>query len=354
MSAPPSAPGVSLLTASRVSLRHRCPRAEHYRYELGRVSTHENTNALAFGTAVHAGLESWWRSHQRGDVEGALHAAIDAAGIGAWSDDHSTHDDARLYAMLVAYDVRWSRWAAGVEVIGVEAAFEAPLTHPDTGVVARTWRLAGKLDALVMLADGRVAIIEHKTTSQDAGAGSDYRRRLTLDGQVSMYFTGARALGHAADLCVYDVLAKPAQKPLLATPPEARKYTQGRPATKTREAEEPRLYAGQRENDETPVEYRDRLIAAIGADPDRYLMHAEIVRSPDEIAAHARDLWETVHSIEHGRARVKAGALPPRHATACFAHHTPCQYLDVCEGTARIDDDTRYRHLPLVHQELGR
>jgi hypothetical protein len=37
-----------------------------------------------------------------------------------------------------------------------------------------------------------------------------------------------------------------------------------------------------REYDESPEEYRDRLVQAIGTDPDRYLVHAEIVRTEQE------------------------------------------------------------------------
>ena len=31
---------------------------------------------------------------------------------------------------------------------------------------------------------------------------------------------------------------------------------------------------------------------------------------------------------------------------------SPCAYLPVCEGTARITDPTRYRRLPVAHAEL--
>jgi hypothetical protein len=75
----------------------------------------------------------------------------------------------------------------------------------------------GKLDGLLRLADGRVAILEHKTTSSDARSGSDYRRRLTLDPQVGTYFEGCEALGTPAEVCVWDVLQKPAIRPLRAT-----------------------------------------------------------------------------------------------------------------------------------------
>ena len=328
---------MNLLTASRVKAWTACPRLHHYRYELGLVPVAHESPALAFGTAIHAGLEAWWRTIGDGAPGDAFQAATERALV-SLGDTAPEHDAARLIAMLAGYDVRWQRWACSTEVLGVEQEFRAPLRDPRTGKCAKTWQLAGKLDALVRLADGRVAIVEHKTTSRDPGPGSDYRAALTMDAQVSTYFDGAAALGHPADVCVYDVLAKPSQKPLTATASPVMKKD-GTPR------------AGTRLSDESADEYRERLIGVISDDPERYLVHAEIVRMDTERAAHARDLWEVVHAIEHARTRAAAGALPARHASACFAHGAPCAFLDVCAGRARADDATRYRRLP-IHQEL--
>ena len=192
-----------LLTSSRIKLRRTCPRADFYKYELGLVSTAPESGATAFGTAIHAGLESWWRSWQTVDGYGALEGALSALG----SSEPLQADPyvyARATAMLLAYDARWSRWAAGVTVLGVEVPFTTALRHPLTGQAARTWAVAGKIDLIVRLADGRVALADHKTVRGDAGAGSDYRARLTLDPQVSTYFLGCEALGYPPVLHVHD------------------------------------------------------------------------------------------------------------------------------------------------------
>lgn len=321
-----------LLTASRLRAAHACPRLDYYRYELGLVAP--PTGAMAFGTAVHAGLEAWWSAIREGLPGDALSGALIALDR---SDIDDAFDAARAEAMLTAYDVRWQRWACGVDVLGIEAQFRAPLREPGTGRAARTWALAGKLDALVRLADGRVAIIEHKTTSRDAGAGTEYRSRLTLDPQVSVYHDGAAALGYAADLCLYDVLVKPTQKPLTASA-----------EIKLRKDGQPR--AGQRTEDESAEAYRARLIEAIAADPDRYLVHAEIVRTERDRAEHGRDVWETVAALEHYRRRLPV--LPPRHAGACFSHGSPCAFLGLCEGRARIEDFARGgAHAELTHAD---
>ena len=292
---------------------------------------------------MHAGLEAWWVAHKEGAPQYALPSAFRSAEDAFPFDDPFTL--AMIRALVTGYDAAWSEWAATVEVIGVELPFEAPLTHPVTGAPSATWRIAGKLDALVRLNDGRVAIIEHKTRSGDAAVGSDYRRKLTLDPQVSTYFEGVRALGYEADVCVYDVLCKPSIKPLLATPEEKR-----------RTKKDGALYAGTRLSDETAVEYEKRLIDTIAADRDRYLVHAEIVRSDAEREAHQWALWHAVRSIEETRraARVARDVRAvPQSPASCFGTGHRCDFLDICEGTASARDETRFLRLPTVHPELS-
>lgn len=331
-----------LLTSSRLGVWQRCPRQHHYRYEVGLIPTGETPRALMMGTAVHAGLESWWRAYQAGADKYALPAALHSAREAYPAEDE--YAVALLSALITAYDARWCTWAQGVEVIGVEFPFDAPLINPRTGEAHPHWRLAGKIDALVRLSDGRIAIMEHKTTSMDASAGSDYRRALTLNAQVGVYFDGARALGAAADVCIYDVLKKPTIKPLLATPLESQKRKK-----------DGTLYAAQRDRDETATEYEARLCESIAQDPDRYLVHADVIRTDTEMDALRWDLWHAVRAIEESRKAAhdtRDVRAIPRHPSACMTHHTPCAYLPVCEGTASARDPMRYQRVSNPHVEL--
>lgn len=374
---------MNLLTSSRLRSWQSCPRAHHYRYEVGLEPVGAQPHAIIFGTAIHKGLEAWWRCYQEGDARYALAVALTDAEQSYESDDPFT--TAMLRALLIAYDARWSEWAATVEVLGVEVPFSYELRHPVTREPARTWRVAGKIDAMVRLSDGRVAIVEHKSSSVDASAGSDYRRRLTLDAQVSTYFDGAASLGFDADLCIYDVLCKPGLSQLLATPEESRAYTQPksrackecsrkgstkRPATPPPHVDDDGLtcldgrivtdaggvlYANMRDRDETSTEYEARLIQALASDPDRYLIHAEIVRTEAEREAHAWTLWHTVRSIHETRRAAQEARdvrAVPQHASACFNHGSRCSFIDICEGTASARDATRFRRLATVHPEL--
>ncbi len=356
-----------LLTASRLVKFQRCARAHHYRYELG-VAPVQSAPALAFGTAIHAALEAFWRAWMT-DGYGSTESALDAL-LACGLDPLSL---VKAQVMVSAYCARYMRLAARSTVLAVEVEFSAPLVDPDSGRTSERWLLAGKIDAIIRLPDGRVAIVEHKSSGRDASAGSDYRARLTLDAQVGIYFDGAESLGYAADLCLYDVLVKPSQEPFTATPMDERKYTASRSrackecARKKNPVPAPHfdaeakvfcndgrvttdpggaLYANQRDRDETPDEFAHRLMSVIEQDPDRYLVQAEIVRTDAEREDCRRDVVATVRAIELTR---KTG-YAPRSAQSCFAHGR-CEYLDACHAPSSIDDPHRYRRLP-IHQEL--
>ena len=220
------------LNNSRMKAFRACQRLHRYSYTLGYRPARANA-ALAFGTGEHAGMGAYLLARKSG------HADPTAAAFAALPQLADPFAQVRLEELLGLWCAYWDGEA--LEVLAVEATFRLPLLNPDSGYPSRTFALKGTLDALVRLGDGRVAILEHKTTSEDPGAGGAYRTRLALDSQVSQYFEGAAALGYPADVCVYDVLVKPALKPLRATPAESRKYTK-----------QGTLYYTQRESDETP------------------------------------------------------------------------------------------------------
>ena len=153
--------------------------------------------------------------------------------------------------------------------------------EPETGGVSKTWVLAGKIDAIAKdKATGKHIIVEHKTTSQDIGPGSDYWKKLPIDGQVSGYYVGASTLGYEVDVCLYDVIRKPTIRPYKATPEENRKYKK-----------DGTLYAGQHEHDEDPHEWEARLMADIAERPDYYFQRVEVVRSESDLSDYLFDMW---------------------------------------------------------------
>jgi hypothetical protein len=286
----------------------------------------------AFGTLLHHGLESWWLAAQDGhDGDARLAAALDAVCQG----EADPFDLARASALLVGYTARWE--SEPLDVLSVEAEFSTPLVNPATGAASKTWRLAGKIDAIVRDASGRVLIVEHKTSGEDISPGSDYWRRLAMNAQVSVYYDGARSLGFDVEGCLYDVIGKPKLRPKLATPEESRRYTKSGA-----------LDSRQRTTDETPDEFAARLGEEIAANPDEYFRRGDVPRTERDLEEARADAWQTALLI-HG---VERSGHAPRNPDACLRYGRTCAFLDVCAGQAAIDSG-RFVRLETPHPELS-
>ena len=281
------------------------------------------SEALTFGTAMHKLLEAYWSGKQPDFV---------AASTG------DAYKDNTLMALFDGYVERWGGSDyLKFERIAAEVGFEAPLMNPETQGVSKTWTLAGKIDAIAKeKATGKIFIVEHKTTSQDIGPGSDYWRKLSIDGQVSGYYVGAQSKGFDVENCLYDVIRKPSIKPLKATPEDKRKYNKDGSLSKTC-----------REFDETPDEWYARLKADIAERPDYYFARVEVARSADDLVDYLFDMWAVGREIADAE---RLGRFS-RNPQSCNAYGK-CEYFDVCSGCASLDDVTLYRKAETPNEEL--
>lgn len=189
----------------------------------------------------------------------------------------------------------------------------------------------------------RTLIVENKSTIEDIGLGSMYWKRLTIDPQASTYVEAALSLGLDVSGVLYNVLRKPQLQPFKATPVEQRKYTKP-----TKQEPIPRLYANQRDTDETPDEYFGRLIAAIGEKPAYYYQRGVVVRLEHERVEGALDNWQTAGNIRDAR-RLN---VFPRNPDSCVQYGRVCDYFMVCTGTAEITDPFLFRKVDKKHEEL--
>lgn len=332
-------PKIEVLTKSRLAAFSLCQRLEFLTYQQGYRSILPRELA-DWGSMFHAGLDAWWLAHKIG----SLLALTDAlAAMAAWrAKEGASIDDfafAKAQVMMTAYDVRWGPSMAEYEVLEIEKEFVAVIPG------RKRLRIAGKLDKLLRKrSDGSVWFVETKTTGADLSPGSTYWARLRLDPQVSIYHLGCRELGHDVHGALYDVVDRPGLKPLKATPMELRKYTKP-----TKNEPVSRLYANQRETDETIEEYRDRLAAIVMANPENYFARPEIVRLETELADSLADVTELGLQIRNG----PHSGVAPRNPASCFAWNRPCDFFSACSGTASLDDETQFRKTETPHEELS-
>jgi len=343
---------MELLTTSRMKAARLCQRYHHLRYELGYRPV-ETDDVLRFGTLVHAGLEAWFLAKMNGGTDPL------GAALAALQGEADPYDRVRAEALLTGYHYRWQEEA--YKVVGVEVQFEAKLINPGTGAASRTWTLGGKIDAIVEdLRDGRILLVEHKTSAEDITPGSSYWRRLRMDGQVSTYFAGARqALGLDVAGCLYDVVAKPGIRPsavplldeegvkiVLNAQGERVRTKDGKKWRQTGDTAEGFVLQSR---PETPEEFRARLVEAIAADPDRYYSRGEVVRLDSEMDEAAFDAWQLAQQIRESQLAQRN----PRNPDACIRFGKPCAFFEVCSGAASLEDPALFTRSAHVHPELA-
>ena len=318
-----------LLTNSMRRKFSACPRAHQFAYVMMRRPLHES-DALAFGSLIHRALEAWWSHEPEHRRLAALHSVASEAENGA---DPYTMATAR--ALIEGYDREYR--SQDLEAVLVETEFKAPLMNPETGGVSKTWILSGKIDAIAKEPSGRLVIVEHKTTSSDLDPTSDYWPKLAIDGQVSGYYLGAKAIGYDVEDCVYDVIRKPSLRPYKATPADKIQYKKdGTP------------YAGTRLADETPEEWESRLLADIEERPDRYFARKRVARLESDMQDYLFDMWAVGRNIADSE---RLGRFS-RNPDSCSGFGT-CEYFPVCSGMASITDDTMFKTLETEHPELS-
>lgn len=313
--------GRGLLTNSRMACAKACLRRHFYAYELG-IRKERGSPALRIGSAFHLGQEL----HGKGKTpEEAIAEVLHTyAVIPAWAEPREWVIEgetvARLLSAYFSYYVN-----DAFEIVATEQTFDLPILNPATGAEGKIFRLGGKLDKIIKLEDGRLALMEYKTSGRDIGPDTDYWKRLRIDHQISLYVHAARRLGYDVQTVLYDVTRKPGLKPYRATPEHERKYTQVK-LNKDGSVKEPsRLYANCRESDETAQEFGDRFSADIAERPEWYFQRREVPRLETDLAEFEQELWEQQKSLRDCQNR----NAWPRNTNSCLSPVT-CDFWEVC------------------------
>lgn len=343
-----------LLTNSRRNSFGACHRKHYFEYELGARPV-QDAEAIRFGTLIHAGLEAWLLSLWQGP-EQALRDALAAIQANAPKAEADAYIQAIARAMIEGYHEQWKD--VKMDVLAVEQHYQIPMINPDTNGVSRTWKLAGKIDAVVLMYDGassRVVILEHKTTSDSLEPDSRYWTKLAIDGQVSGYYSGCSSLGYQASGCLYDVLRKPAMRassvPLLDE--DGKKIVldanNERVKTKTgewRQTGDSVLGYVVQTRAETPEELYQRVREDISSQPDRYFRRQEVPRLDADLVEYLGDMWSVGREI----AEAQNNGRWPKNPRSCDNYGT-CPYFEVCAGRESIDNPHVFRR-GAIHPEL--
>lgn len=318
-----------LLTHSRQDCFKTCRKKHWFAYELA-LRPIEDAKALRMGSAYHAGLEVLGR-------HGSLDKAVDAARayyttcppfIDQYDWDIESETIARL---LCAYQWRWERF--GLENIAAEQGFQLPLTNPETGKPTPCFDRAGKIDGIVRLEDGRLAVKESKLLGDDISPDAELWRRLRIDGQISGYINAARDLGYQCDTVLYDVTRKPTIKPesvplvdedgikIVLDAGGNRVKTQKGAWRQTADKDAGYVLQTRRM---TVDEWGEKLTADICERPEFYFARVEVPRLDQDLEAYRIELWDIQKTIRDAQLNDRWYRTVNR-STCPF-----CSYFNLC------------------------
>ena len=337
-----------LLTHSRMQSFKACPRKHYYAYELA-IRPDDTAKALRLGSAVHLGLDA--RAKGRSAEDAAIMATASYETLPTWAtSDETRHEwycEREIVArLLMGYWWYWENTQAPpditpVEIIESEKVFHLPIVNPTTGYPMRDIMAGGKRDAIVKLGDGRRAVMEHKTTSDDIAPDSDYWKRLKIDQQISLYM-----LDSGCETVLYDVIRKPSIKPQqipvldenqlkivvdTATGERCLKSNIKKDGTPGAGHGEPYQSANAEKGwvlqtrVETPEEFGDRLSDDIGERPERYFARREIARIAADLADFREELFQQAHAIHEAQKNGRHF----RNTASCIGFGR-CPYFEPC------------------------
>lgn len=348
------------ITNSQLVCASTCLRKHAISYLHG-IRPDTDAAPLRFGKAWHDGLDRRAKGMPMDANLQMVRGAYELARTGNLDrDTWLAYECETVCVLLSLYDWRWSDFDATKTVEASEEAFQVPIVNPETGRASRTFVFAGKIDRRVVLSDGRKAIEENKTTSDDISMESDYWKRLRVDTQIARYVLAGRSLGHPVDTVLYDVTKKPTMRPsnVPLTDEEGVKIVldadgarvRTKDGKKWRESGDTAQGYVLQTRPETPDEWAARLHAAVSANPEAYFARREIPRTDSELAEARRDLWDHAQILHQCDTENRW----PRNSAACIGFGR-CQYLDLCSINWTPDDG----HVPHgfikhtdTHQEL--
>ncbi len=356
----------NLLTNSRMQAAKTCLRLHQFEYELG-IRPAEEPDYFRIGTAAHYACETASKSSAPKALE-LLAEHYDSIRPVDMDDERAYRWDIErqtVLCLMAAYFWRWEEMDKDMTVIATEWQFDIPLTNPETGRPTPSFRLAGKVDGILGLFDGRSAIAERKTVSVDLDITGDFWRRLRIDSQISTYYLAADVEGHHPETVLYDVIRKPTIKPSavplrdklgveIVLDAEGERVQKKGSTEWRRTGDKAKGYTLQT-RPMTPEEWGKKLTKDIGDRPDYYFARREVPRLESDIDEHRFELWQMQGLLRECQKHNRW----PRNTRACIGFGR-CRYFDLCTNgfdVEAFENDPgllpdRYVRVENVHPEL--
>jgi hypothetical protein len=298
-----------IITHSAVGCFQECRVKWDYRYRREIVPKEPQT-ALGFGTAIHAGLEFWFK---HGMAKGAVEAGV-ASGA---EQGLKVEDLCKVQVLLEAYTENYKE--EPFEVVEVEKTLCVGLRNPRTLKYSRTFRYMGKVDGLVKM-DGGYYILEHKTASD---IGQSYLDSLEIKPQTALYAAAMEETGVPVRGAIYDIIEKPG---IRMGKGETEEEYEARKAALMAKSKTGKTTA-QRKEAETVDDFMARLREKVtAASFRRVTISLDLERKRDALD----NIWRASQDMRRPEIYPNTGN--------CIRFGQVCPYLNLCRKHGRIED----------------
>lgn len=345
------------ISASSISAFRKCSTAYRLAYIEGLRPAIE-ADTLRVGSSWHGALEAYEKA--TGDK---MTAAVEY--LNERYAQVPAHKTAAEYGLeyitlltcLSGYLWYWSEDT--IEVLATELPFDLPLHLPRTGLPLPTSEVVrtGKIDALVRW-QGKVGVLERKTTSRSIDADSDYWDRWRKDLQISNYCLALHDMAEGGLLpanvpadaqranVIVDIFRKPTIAPKMLTQADTRLFAETGEymgekfvaVASVDNAEQPTLTVdgvhaeiemGKRGYAirETLRMFAARLLVDIQEGPAKYFARREIARTDAELKKFRHDLFVTYQSMKLHESH----NLWVENEASCDVPYR-CQFKPICYG----------------------
>ncbi len=305
------------LTHSATECFQECRVKWDYRYNKEIITTEPQT-ALDFGTAIHTGLENWFKY-------GIQKAAVEAGVSRGAELGMSSEDLIKIQVLLEKYTENYT--SEEFEVIDVEKLFNVKLQNPRTLRFSKIYRFQGKLDGLVRM-DNAYFILEHKTTSS---ISEKYIDAIDLKAQIALYAAAMEIEGYPIRGAIYDIIEKPS---IRMSQGETEAEFEARKAALIAKSKTGTTKA-QRKEAETPDEFMARCREKV---TDKSFKRVIVTLDFERKREAMDNLWRTAKDMLHPE-------IYPT-SSACVSFGKVCPYLNLCRAKGDITqcaDEYQYR-----------
>lgn len=357
--------GSELLTNSSLSCFKACRRMYFYAYEKG-WKPQRDIEVLRLGQAIHYGVDAlakgWSIDHITQNLEDQYDDCITEAQTSLQEPSELAialkYECQTVKALIEGYARAWA--FSSIQILESEKVFRLPITNPETKGVSRTFEQGGRRDRLIKLPDGRIALGETKTTSEDISAGSDYRNVLTLNAQVAMYYNAVQAEGIDVQTTLYDCIRKPSIRPngVAMTDENGLKIVLDANGQRVFKKDGQPRQTGSTDDGYvlqsrpmTPDEWYIKLVDDISARPEFYYTRFEVPLLETDIEQFKSELWDTAQDIMTCRNKSRWY----RNTNSCRRFNRLCSYYGLCSGQIDASNGVPagFRQSENAHEELS-